>query len=808
MYNIAKVAVENAGLAYDALYSYFLPAQFTVLPGQRVQVPFGKGNRKRTGIVVETHDVPDRDGLKPILQVLDTAPLLEAEGLYLLRYLKECTFCTWFDALRLLIPAGLSITSHLCYSLCSPQPVLETPLTPQEQTVCIYLTGKRKPVEAAKLCKAVELPFPTPILAAMVEKGVLLAKEEYAQAVQDEKITMVRRCEDFQEVPLSPKQRMVLEFLTENEAASVKEVCYYTATTRAVVDALVKKGGAEYFDTVHLRDPYECSVEQLAPPPALSQPQEAARAELSALLGQHNPQPALLYGVTGAGKTQVFLSLMEQVLQQDKTVIVLVPEISLTAQTVREFHARFGKQVAVLHSALSLGERMDQWRRLKSGDATIAVGTRSAVFAPLANIGLIVLDEEQEHTYKSEKSPRFHARDIARLRCRHHGALLLLSSATPSVESYYHAKQGNYHLVELTQRFNQAPLPDVYTVDMRESSNLSAYPSLSGVLLEELRYNLDHGEQSILLLNRRGYSTIVKCSGCSTVADCPHCSVALTYHSANDRILCHYCGYLEEKPQSCSHCGSSLIRYAGAGTQKVAEELSSIFPEARILRIDTDTTMKKFSHENLFGAFANREYDIMIGTQMVAKGLNFPGVTLVGVLSADQSLYSGDFRSFERSFSLLTQVVGRSGRGQQRGRALVQTYSPENPIIQLAAMQDYPRFYSEEILSRRLHLYPPYCTMVGIGFVGEHQTAVCQGARQFLQQFTTLAAQQYPKLPVRLMGPIPADIAKAAGKYRYKLLLKCKNTKETRALLGQVLSWFLRENKQVHAFVDMYYDRL
>jgi len=755
-------------------------------------------------VVLRTGGVSGREGLKPLLEVVDPAPLVDSEGLELLEYLKEHTFCTYYEALRLLLPAGLGVRYRTLYTAGNLPP--GRLLSNEEQAVVEYLRARRGPAEGERLEKRFGVTRAQ--LEELARAGALTPAEDRAQAVRDEKITMVRLREDWRAEPLTKKQQAVMDFLAENETASLKEVCYFAAATRAVADALERKGAVEYCDQPVLRSPFAEVSSAAEEEPALSEGQQAACEALRGMLAEEKPPAALLYGVTGSGKTQVYLRLIRHVLETGRTALVLVPEISLTSQVVESFHRRFGDRVAVLHSALSLGERMDQWKRIKAGDAPIVVGTRSAVFAPLANIGLIVLDEEQEHTYKSEKSPRFHARDIARRRADRHGALLLLASATPSVESYHAAKQGRCRLVELEERFGDAMLPDVFIVDMKDPQNATAAPWMSLPLLAELHQNLERGEQSILLLNRRGYSTLVKCSSCGTVADCPHCAVALTYHAANGRLMCHYCGYIQERITICGHCGSELVRYAGAGTQKLEEELAALLPGARVLRVDMDTTMAKFSHEKHFGAFLRREYDIMIGTQMVAKGLNFPGVTLVGVLQADQSLYGGDFRSFERSFSLFTQVVGRGGRGTLRGRAIIQTYSPENPVIRLAAMQDYPAFFADEIVSRRLHLYPPFCTMAGIGFVGEDPAVVLRGCKAFLERFRALAAEKYAGLPVRLLGPVPAELSKAAGKYRYKLVLKCRNTAPMRALLGEVLGWFTGENKEVHAFVDMYYDRL
>ncbi|MDR2932845.1 MAG: primosomal protein N' [Oscillospiraceae bacterium] len=805
MYKTADIVVENAAFGFDHAYSYAIPDDLDGIarPGCRVRVPFGRGDKTRTGMILSTAqaETPGRN-IKAVAAVLDAEPLLDEQGLVLLRYLKEQTFCTWFDALRLLIPAGIDIKPRYIYSLSPGYDQRDFSLF--QRDIITGLEGK-KGVREEALGKTLGIEADNADFSALLDAGVVRREEELRQRILDEKLCMVRLVPEPPDTPLTKKQREAVAFLEENGDVSLKELCYYTAMTRAVPDRLVKIGVLDYYDTPRLRNPYERADEAVTQAPALSPGQAAALAALEALLD--DPKPALLYGVTGSGKTEVFLALIRTVLERGRSVIVMVPEIALTAQTVRAFHARFGSRVAVLHSALSLGERMDEWKRIKAGDADIVIGTRSAVFAPLTNIGLIVMDEEQEHTYHAERSPRFHARDVARFRCARSDALLLLCSATPSVESYYHAKKGTYALVPLKERFGDAVLPDVYTVDMRFAENLSLSHTFSARLLDELHYNLEHGEQSILLLNRRGYSTLVRCPSCGAVEECPHCSVSLTYHTANASLVCHYCGFTKKKPVKCAGCGGDMIQYTGFGTQKLEEELGALYPAARVLRVDMDTTLTKFSHEKLFSAFSAGEYDIMIGTQMVAKGLHFPRVTLVGVLAADQLLYAMDFRSFERAFSLLTQVAGRSGRGTRRGRALIQTYSPDNPVIALAANQDYPGFYAQEIRSRELHLYPPFCTMAGVGFVGIRLEEVMKWAGLFLEEFRRAAAD-YPGLPIRVLGPVAADTLKVSGKYRQKLIVKCRNTKNMRALLDHMLAWFYQNCKTVSAFVDMYYDRI
>ena len=809
MFQIARVAVDKATWHYDKLYDYYLPVELEgrVRPGCRVTVPFGSYNHRRLAIVLALSEDDTREKRKPVSTLVDEAPLLNTEMLGLLRYLKEHTYCTWFDGLRAILPAGIGVKVGVGLKLERTVKLDASELTEEERRVVGYLSGKRKEVQEETLLK--ELGLVSKDLVRLKEWGAVSAAQLDRRRVQDEKAVMVRLTPLVDEgrfPKLTEKQKAVVGLLEGAVCASLKEVCYYCGVTRAVVDKLCAIGAAEYFDQEVYRNPYAGRGMSLSPPSELSADQKKAFDQLYALYRREGPKGALLYGVTGSGKTQVFLRLIRQVVEEDKRVIVLVPEISLTPQTVEMFHSAFGGRVAVLHSGLAMGERLDEWKRIRAGEADVVVGTRSAVFAPVDNLGLIVIDEEQEGTYKSESSPRFHAREVARVRCRYHGAMLLLASATPSVESFYQAKQGKLALVTLKERYSAARLPDVYIVDLKEDPAASG--GISARLGEELYLNLQKREQSILLLNRRGHTTTVKCSQCGQTATCPNCSISLTYHAANNRLMCHYCGYSRPVEESCPHCGSKLIRYTGAGTQRVEEELRERFPDARVLRMDMDTTMARFSHEEKFAAFARGEYDIMVGTQMVAKGLNFPRVTLVGVLSADQSLYSDDFRSFEKTFSLLTQVVGRGGRGELPGRAFVQTFSPENRIIELASTQNYEEYYAEEIAYRKLGLYPPYCELGAVGFVSPREDLCREAAKRFAGEFSRLAGTEYKDLPIRALGPTESAVFKVAGKYRCRYLIKYRSSARFRELMARMLDWFYadRRNKEVTAFADPYYD--
>ena len=519
----------------------------------------------------------------------------------------------------------------------------------------------------------------------------------------------------------------------------------------------------------------------------LTRQQEISYNNLFEKYREGKPSVSLLYGITGSGKTSVFMKLIDRVNEDGRGVICMVPEISLTPQLLSKFTARYGKRIAVFHSGLPLGKRLEEWRRVKNGEANIAVGTRSAVFAPIENLGLIVMDEEQEYSYKSSATPRFHARELAKYRCFMNKCPLLLSSATPSVESCYYADSGRYFMSRLDKRYGNAKLPHVITVDMnreREQGNRSGY---SSVLLEAVDDNLQSGHQSIILLNRRGHNTFVACRSCSEVISCPNCSISLTFHSVNNRLMCHYCGYSIPAPHDCPSCGSDRLRYSGAGTQRAEQELQEIFPDAKIIRLDTDSTMQRYAYEKKLGDFRNGKYDIMLGTQMVAKGLDFPNVTLVGVLSADSMLHSDDFRSYERTFSLLTQVVGRSGRGGLEGRAIIQTYEPENPIIEFASAQNYDEFFKAEIELRKAMLYPPFADIGVVVFVSENKQSAHDAAEYFTGRLKDVAEDIFSELPLRVMGPSPASVVKVGGRYRYRLIIKFKNCKRFREMMSGLL---------------------
>lgn len=607
-----------------------------------------------------------------------------------------------------------------------------------------------------------------------------------------------------EELPrLTPKQQSVADLLLDIGSATVEEIKTLCGVGDGVLKNMEKCGVLRFFKKEKYRNPYaDLPAAPKAAEIELSAEQTKAYNTLSAMLDGDGGS-ALLYGVTGSGKTQVYMRLIDRALQQGKDTIVLVPEIGLTPQVLGLFHQRYGRQVAVLHSGLSVGERNDEYRRADRGEAKIVLGTRSAVFAPLHTLGLIIMDEEQELTYKSERTPRYHARDIARYRAGESGALFVMASATPSIESYAAAKAGKYTLCSLEHRFGNAALPQVCTVDMKGELHAGHRSPLSRTLQKQIQSNLDAGKQTILLMNRRGYNTFIACNDCGHVITCPNCSISLTYHSYSNRLMCHYCGYSKPLDNTCPECGSHAVRYSGFGTQRIEDELQALFPAARILRMDADTTAGKFSHQKLFDAFAAHEYDILVGTQMVAKGLDFDDVTLVGVVNADNALYDENYLSHERAFDLITQVVGRSGRRDATGTAVIQTIDPCNPVIDLAARQDYPAFFETEYALRRILTYPPFCDIYGVFFVSEDENAAALAAKAFFDTLVLENKEQQQKLIV--LGPSPARISKISNTYRYRLAIKCKNSKSVRNLLMQVLKATvkMKELRKVQISIDL-----
>ena len=794
---LAAVAVENVSYHFDILYGYIVPERLlaSVKVGSRVIVNFGKGrDNKRQGVVFGFQNPEKGKKYKEIIEALDEVPVLTEEMVEIAVFLKERTFCTYFEAVKAQLPAGFNYKINYSYVALSGKDEAVR-LTEREQQVYDYMLSKVSFLTKKAIFSACKLPRGSDVLERLTEKGLVQKNVETRKQVGELfaktavlNVTGIELENAFEKLTL--KQAEVLRVLADAGSAKVKELCEITGVSAAVVRALKNKGLVSIADVDVYRIPKSgFSCDESSAKISLTPMQEKAYC---GLLNKYRGGGgvSLLYGITGSGKTSVFLKLIDDVLKDGRNVIVMVPEISLTPQMVSLFRGRYKNEVAVFHSALSMGERKDEYRRVRNGGVRIVVGTRSAVFAPLQNIGLIVIDEEQEHTYKSEASPRYHARDVARFRAKKHSALLLLSSATPGIESYSLAKKGIYSLEKLTERYGEAVLPEVTVIDMKAEKSRGNKYLISTELQNRLKSNLEAKKQSILLMNRRGYNTFVACDSCGSVVTCPYCSISMTFHLSNKKLMCHYCGYTTDFKTKCDVCGKENVRYSGYGTQRIEEELHNLLPEARILRMDTDSNSGRYAFEKNITAFGKNEYDIMLGTQMVAKGLDFENVTLVGVINADQQLNNDDFRSEELTFDLLTQVVGRCGRGKSKGTAVIQTMTPENNIIALAKRQDYEEFYKNEIAIRRMMTYPPFCDICAVYAVSEDELKALSAARVFLDEFKkrTENAENAPKVIV--LPVMPPRIAKVNNKFRYRIIIKCKNTAAFRRIISDLLVEF------------------
>ncbi len=806
----AEIAVSSALYSFDKLFSYAIPEELsqTIACGCRVIVPFGIGNNHRVGMIFRLSK-SETKGLKSIISVIDIKPVLSEELLGLAEYLHSRTFCTWFDAVKTMLSPAMSIKISEKYILLQSN-YSSKDLSVNGSELLKKLRLSKNEQEFDSIIEEHITANGRKYLDELCKKGLLCPNDKFRQNVKDAYVKSVRLTQRYldspEEISLTEKQKKVADFLMDNGAMTVNEAAYMCGVTPIVIKNLAEKGAAEEYEAEYYRIVDSEEYERVSPENiVLSEEQQNVFDAVSKRIASGRPEVFLLHGVTGSGKTSVFEKLIHFTISSGKKAMLLIPEIGLTPQVQRRFKALFGERVAVIHSGLSLFQRFDEYKRIKRGEADIVIGTRSAVFAPLEDIGIIILDEEGERSYKSESSPRYYTHDIAKQRCAYHGAVLLLASATPSVESYYYAEKGVYHLLEMKHRYSSSILPDVEIVDMNEERSCGNITEFSRRLTNEIKQNLENGEQTILLLNRRGYHTIINCCDCSQPVYCPNCSVPLTYHKKNDRMMCHYCGYVSEMPEKCPTCGSVRLRHMGFGTQKLEEELNMYFPQARILRMDADTTFSRYSYEKGFNAFRRGEYDIMAGTQMIGKGLDFPNVTLVGVLSVDKALFAGDFRSYERTFSLITQVVGRSGRGEKKGRAVLQTFMPDHYVMNLAAGQDYKAFYNEEIAIRRAMIFPPICDMCILAFAGNTEEQVKKGTDAVMELMRASLRRLQPKTPVRVLGPVRCSYGKLNGKYRYRIIIKCKNNAEMRGFISSILkeSSKLRDMSGVSLYADM-----
>lgn len=809
--HICAVAVDAATYAIDKLYSYRVPDELReqVQIGTRVLVPFGFGNKRAEAVVLAFREDAGGHKLKPVIEVLDDTPILTAQQLKLAAWMRERLYCTFFDCVHVMLPAGLWFKRNETYTLASDADLAALRQRDGDAGRILSLFDQPgQTLAVSDIRQRLGGKSVTRVLDALTGEGVLIYHSNTVQKSGDKTEKMLALDMEAGEAMArisrrSPARLDVVSVLADGGWMSQKELVYMTGVTDAALRDMVKKGMLRARQEERLRTP-DFSEVSPAPPPVLSAQQQQAYDGLAALMDENAPRAALLFGVTGSGKTQVYLKLIAHALEQGKSAIVLVPEIGLTPQVMRQFAAQFGDTVAVLHSALSAGERYDSFKKIKSGRARVVIGTRSAVFAPVDRLGVLILDEEQDGAYKSEQSPRYHARDVAKYRAAHEGALLVLGSATPSVETYYGAKQGKYPVFSLTERFMGTSLPEVQIADLRGQVREGRSGVIGQQLESELIDTMQKGKQAILFLNRRGNSRVIGCALCGWVPECPSCSTSMTYHSASGRAMCHYCGASVKITGTCPICGGTSLFTETPGTQKVEQELHEKFPSARVLRMDADTMTTKGAHEKLLAQFAKGGADILLGTQMVTKGLDFENVTLVGVLDADQSLYAQDYRARERTFSLITQVVGRAGRRFDTGKAVIQTYSPTHPVILTAARQDYEAFYEREMETRQALQCPPVCDLTVLTAVGEVEQQVLASLLSLKTRLQSLMEGQYADVKAPVLGPAAAQVVKIMGRYRYHLTMRAQNTACWRALIAGVMREFLQDSKNrgVTVFAD------
>ncbi len=810
---IAKIAVSAANFAIDKPYSYFIPENMTLCPGMRVQVPFGRSNRAAEGVVIAVEE-GEQGALKAVSCALDKEPVLSKKMLQLAAFLQQRYFCTYFDAVRAMLPGGLWFHVKETYNLTEDLSWQDKKLRDATASAVLQFIMDHGGIADGSSLRSnfQDSEALEKAIGYLLRKKWLFAQKDFSRRTNDktEEIATLAQPADavLAYANSRPKsalmQKAVLELMCCVGSAPVKEICYYTGAKPTTVRRLAELGFLELSENPTFRC-REIRPAADAGDMVLNSDQQAVFDGLLAQMQSQDPAQALLYGVTGSGKTAVYIHLIRACLAQGRQAILLVPEIALTPQLLGLMAANFDKQVAVLHSSLPATERYDQWKRIRSGEAGVVVGTRSAIFAPCKNLGLVILDEEQEHSYKSENPPRYDAREVALWRGAKEKALVLFGSATPSVETMFYAKSGRYRLYSLKERYNGKPLPKVEIVDMRQELKLGNDLSISYPLQDAIGEATQAGKQTILFLNRRGNSRALVCVDCRETPECPRCNARLTYHSANERLMCHYCGYSQKASTRCPKCGGALKR-VGTGTQKVQQELENCFPDMQIQRMDADTVSAVNTHEKILDTFKQERIPVLVGTQMVAKGLNLPDVTLVGVMDADLGLYTDNYGASETTFNMLTQVVGRAGRGDTQGKAIIQTMLPEHPIITLASKQDYAGFYDLEIGMRKVQQYPPFGDLATVTFIGEEEGKLLRGAVKFRDSLLKCLQQaEYHNTQCTVLGPAPCPVPKINYNYRYRLTLRSRMDKQLRFLIAHLLRQFSqdRENRGVSAFVDI-----
>ncbi|MDD9949395.1 MAG: primosomal protein N' [candidate division Zixibacteria bacterium] len=800
-------------LPVDQVFSYSIPDKLleTALPGSRVSVAFT--NRRMTGVITGLSDTCPVERYKPLLDILDREPVLDATLLELTRWIGRYYLCPWGEAIKAALPAGLLSEGDQIVTRdgpCPPECMDRLRRTAPRQAELLAQVPEQGAITLSSLRRRTRMRQPFAVLRSLEAKGLVsisIGDSGGGPGIRYETwVELIPSREDAEKIisrliPRSPRQASCVNLLARHDGRlTTEQLRHLGRIERAVVRRLEKKGLVSLSEVETIRDPYRDA--ELPDPGAVDPTDEQADAlrAIHGAIGEGAFKSLLLYGVTGSGKTHVYVKSIEKTLESGRSAIVLVPELALTPQAVRQFRAHFGDLVTVLHSGLSPGERYDSWRRTRAGDYRIVVGARSAVFAPLSDLGLIVIDEEHEPSYKQfDDPPLYHARDVAVVRARMANAVTVMGSATPSLETYANTQNGKFACCRLTRRVDRRPLPGVRIVDMREERRLGRLSIFSAPLADRIRDRLARKEQIILFLNRRGFSPFVQCYDCGLSVSCPHCSVTMTYHADSLFMRCHYCDHREQAPEACPKCRSDSIGYRGVGTQRVEEELKERFPDARIVRMDMDTTTRKGSHQDIFHQVLNHEADILLGTQMVAKGFDFPNVTLVGVISADTSLNLPDFRASERTFQLLTQVAGRTGRGKLGGEVIVQTYSRGHHSVTSAQAHDYESFYGREITDRQALGYPPYGRMVGVLFQGEQDEYVMREARRFAEIMRKYAAE------LNILGPAPPVIARVRNLYRWQIIARSSHSARLRDTVRRArLHWErAADSRRIHLKIDV-----
>lgn len=780
--NIAKVVVDVPASQTNKVYDYLIPESLsgTIEIGMRVIVPFGP--RTIMGYVLELTDHSDIENLKPIKSLMDISPILTKEFIELGKWLANHTMSFYISAFQAILPQALKADYqkilHRLTTESLPEP-LETIFSERDYLDYAELEDQSVPLATIKNA---------------IEDGDLEViyqvkrKDNFKKVLMVEKIGTPEQLEEYA-TGLSnraKKQKLMVEFLTQlEEPILLKTFLETMATTRATIQPLIDHELIKLYQEEVYREPYDDEAIERTEPLVLKEQQEKALQSILTSIDENRDDVFVLHGVTGSGKTEVYLQAIAEVIKAGQEAIVLVPEIALTPQMVERFKGRFGSDVAVMHSALSSGERFDEWRKVHRKEVNVVVGARSAIFAPFENLGLIIMDEEHEATYKQEDHPRYHAKDVAIQRAKYHKCPIILGSATPSLETYARAKKGVYHLLEMRERSNLSEMPEVEIIDMRDELHSGNRSMFSRKLKEAIDDRLAKNEQVVLFLNRRGYSTFVICRDCGDVIECPHCDISLTFHQKQNRLKCHYCNYHEPVPSECPTCQSETIRYFGTGTQKVEESLNELIPEARIIRMDVDTTTRKGSHERLLKQFGQKQADILLGTQMIAKGLDFPDVTLVGVLAADSLFNLPDFRAAERTFQLLTQVSGRAGRHDLTGEVIVQSYTPDHYSIDFAKEYDYPGFFAKEMSIRRAFQYPPYFYLTLITVSHPNMNKAQEVTRTISQLLNKHLSEQS-----KILGPTPSPIERIKNRYRFQCMIKYKYEAKQRDVLARILQYY------------------